>query len=30
MGTQYDGDLPAMTCGDYLQRRFKKAFSYRD
>ena len=30
MGTQYDGDLPAMTCGDYLQQRFKKAFSYRD
>tara|TARA_B110000503_G_scaffold125970_1_gene194081 strand:- start:1439 stop:2386 length:948 start_codon:yes stop_codon:yes gene_type:complete len=30
MGADYSGDLPAMTCGDYLQRRFKKAFSYRD
>ena len=30
MGTRYNGDLPAMTCGDYLQQRFKKAFSYRD
>jgi isopenicillin N synthase-like dioxygenase len=30
MGADYSGDLHAMTCGDYLQRRFKKAFSYRD
>jgi len=30
IGANYKGDLAAMTCGDYLYRRFNKAFSYRN
>jgi len=30
IGANYKGDLAAITCGDYLDRRFKKAFSYRN